>query len=541
MKKQLLLFLATMLTAVSAAFAQAPQPMFKIGKATTPPNYNDTIVYEIPNGEVSVYSRNCESFIYSYYEGGVNISEDKGAAIRQTYVKEDGTIWLSNPLSCFTMLSYVKAHFDEEGSIVIEGPQFIYEEMDWYTEELVQFYLVPMTLVKDELGSTYVPTEDMKYVLKKTEKGYEAADSTLMLGLATYGELVDNDGNLTGEYGYAWYGYGDRAVTLETRLASNGVTPPDGATIEEWVISTPDEIDLTKIAIDGDDLYIQGLDRGIKDAWIKAKMSGDKVTIPSGTYIGINDEWAYFSYIWGSITDYDEEYEELVGAATEEVVFSYDADNKMIILQDAYGISSLPDEYYLQLLYENVNLYKQYRNVDTPPTSPTDLVVTPYDEYWGFGVIEFNIPPYDEDDNVLDKSKLYYKVYVNNEVYTFTSKNYPYLNLSEDMQTVPYSLYDNDMFFAYNDYHVIYFNFTLPENCGVQTVYINEEGKKLYSKIVTNDSDAVDMNITDRKVVSRSFYNMQGQSVSESYNGPVVCRTIFDDGSVKVSKSLKTK
>lgn len=550
MKNQLLLLLATVLTAASAAFAQTPQPIFKVGKAVTPPNESDEIVFEIPDGEVSTYSRNCEQFIYDYYDGAYQ-SFDKGGVVRQTYIKEDGTVWLSNPLSGFTMLSYVKAHFDEEGSIVIEGPQFVYDEEDWYSGEWINFYLVPMVLVKDELGSTYVAAEDMKYVLKKTENGYEAEDPTMLLGLATYGELVDNNGEYTGEMGYAWYGYGDRAISYEFRSETNGVTPPDSATIEEWVISYNDLInydegaDITSVAFDGDDVYIQGLNRAVKDAWVKGKLSDGKVTIPSGTYLGINKLWAYFTYLWGSTIRYDEEYEDYFGTDTKEVVFTYDADNKTLVLQDGYGITTAPDEYSnitLMTLYEDVTLRKQNRNINTPPAKPTELNVVPFDDWWGYGTIEFNIPPYDEDGNPLRKDRLYYRIFVDNELFTFTSDNYPYLNLTEEgMVNVPFSLTDNDMIWYFDgEYHMVYFNFTLPENCGVQSVYINEEGNELYSEIVSTGADSVDMNV-DRKAVSRSFYNMQGQSVSESYVGPVVCKTVFDDGTVKVTKSLKTR
>lgn len=558
MKNQLLLLLATVLTAASAAFAQTPQPIFKVGKAVTPPNESDEIVFEIPDGEVSTYSRKCEQFILNYY-GSATQRNDKGGVVRQTYVKEDGTVWLSNPLSCFTMLSYVKAHFDEEGSIVIEGPQFIYDEEDWYSGEWINFYLVPMVLVKDELGTTYVAAEDMKYVLKKTENGYEAEDPTMLLGLATYGELVDNNGEYTGEMGYAWYGYGDRAISYESHPETNGVTPPDSATVEEWVISYNDltnydeGADITSVAFDGNDVYIQGLNRAVKDAWVKGTLSDGKVTIPSGTYLGIDELWAYFTYLWGSVIklediydeEYDETYQDYVGTDTKEVVFTYDADNKMLVLQDGYGITTAEDEYSddtLMSLYEDVTLHKQNRNINTPPAKPTELNVVPFDDWWGYGTIEFDIPPYDEDGNALRKDRLYYRIFVDNELFTFTPDNYPYLKLAEEgMVNVPFSLYDNDMiFYAGGEYHVVYFNFTLPENCGVQSVYINEEGNELYSEIASTGTVGVDMNV-DRKAVSRSFYNMQGQSVPESYVGPVVCKTVFDDGTVKVTKSLKTR
>lgn len=541
MKKQLQILAATMLTTAAAAFAQDPQPMFKIGKAVTPPDENEEIVFEIPDGELSLYSRNCETFEYSYWEGTVTKTVNKGSVVRQTYIEEDGTIWLSNPLTDFTLLSYVKAHFDKEGSIVIEGPQFIYDEYDDWNDEIVNFYLVPMVSIEDELGKTYVPAEDMKYVLKKTENGYEAEDPEMMLGLARYGELVDNEGNLTGELGYAWSGFGDRAITLELRAESNGVYPPEGTAIEEWVFSDPYETALINVALDGNDIYIKGIDRGVKDGWVKGQISDGKITIPSGSYIGINEEIAYFSYLWGSALEYDEENEELRGSATDKVVFSYDADNKKMNLEDGYAICSMPEDYFLLTLYEKVSIYKQNRNINTPPVAPENLKMD-YSEAWEQGCLYFDVMPYDEDGNVLNTDNLYYRVIINNEVFTFTPEEYPWLELTESMVNVPYALYDNDMIFIAGTFHQVYFPFEIPESAyGVQAVYINEEGKELLSKIATNGTVGVNMNNADKRVISRSFFNMQGQSVSETYSGPAVCKTVYDDGSVKVTKSLKTR
>lgn len=228
------------------------------------------------------------------YEG-LQRNDIKGSAVRQIYT-EEGTLYFSNPLSDFTLLSYLKGSYDADGSIVIEGPQFIYDEYDDWTDEYVKMYMLPMKREVDDSGyATYVATDDMKYVLKKTESGYEAADPDLLLGLARYGELADINGQPTGETGYAWVGYGDCNIKLVSRQGSNGVTPPDGAEFDRWIFHDPYEDAMINVAFQGNDIYIQGIDRGVKDAWVKGKIADGKVTIPSGTYLGINADVAYYS------------------------------------------------------------------------------------------------------------------------------------------------------------------------------------------------------------------------------------------------------
>ena len=269
------------------AMPQEFAPLHNVCREVTPPNADDEIIYEVPDGELTYFSRNCMEFAYDWE--GVHRNEIKGSVVRQVKA-EDGTLYFSNPLADFTMHSWVKGSYEADGSIVIEGPQFVYEEYDDWNEIWVNFYILPMKQVVDESGiATYVATDDMKYVLKKTDNGYEAADPEMLLGLASYGELADAQGKPTGETGYSWRGFGEYNIQLTTREASNGVTPPAGAAIDKWVYQDPIETTLIDVAFDGDDIYLLGIDRGTEgdwvNGWVKGHVSDGKVTIPSGTYI----------------------------------------------------------------------------------------------------------------------------------------------------------------------------------------------------------------------------------------------------------------
>lgn len=529
----------TFLALPAVALAQEARPLYTVCKAVTPPDDDAEIIFEVPDGEESYFSRSCTEFKNSYE--GLERNDIKGSVVRQIYAA-DGTLYFSNPLSDFIMLSYLKGSYDADGSIVIEGPQFIYDEYDDWTDEYVKMYMLPMKRVVDDSGyATYVATDDMKYVLKKTESGYEAENPDLMLGLARYGELADINGQPTGETGYAWVGYGDYNIKLVSRQGSNGVTPPDGAEFDKWVFHDPYEDALINVAFQGNDIYIQGIDRGVQDAWVKGKIADGKVTIPSGTYLGINTAVAYYSYLWGSELEYDPDLEVLVGGnPTEETVFDYDAEGKKLTLRDGYAICSMPDDYYLLTLYEGVTIYKQNRNIATPPAKPYDLYVDTYNDFFEAGMMQFNIPYTDEDGCILDTEKLYYRIYINGEVYTFTPEEHPHLELTEDMVNVPYSLYDNYDIMCSGTYHDVFFNFELPaDGCGVQSVYINEEGEEVCSEILMSGDSGINSQKNFREELSRTYYNLQGHAVDSSYNGPAICRIVYSDGTVKTIKMMR--
>ncbi len=522
------------------AVPQEFAPLKKVCREVTPPNADDEIIFYPPEGELTYLSRNCMEFAYDWE--GVHRNEIKGSLMRQIKA-EDGTLYFSNPLADFTMLSWLKGSYDADGSIVIEGPQFIYDEYDDWNEVWINFYILPMKQVVDESGmATYVATDDMKYVLKKTDNGYEAADPEILLGLANYGELADAQGNLTGEMGYSWRGFGEYDIKLTTREGSNGVTPPAGAAIDTWVFKDPYETALTDVALDGNDIYIQGLDRGVKDSWVKGHISDGKVTIPSGSYLGINESIAYYSYLWGAKIEYeydDEDNEIMTGSPLEEVVFDYDAEAQKLTLRNGYATCSMPEDFYVLTFYEGVTVFNQHRNVDTPPAPPYDLDVQPWDDYFEAGLLGFRIPNVDIDGGLLDTDRLYYRIYFNGELFTFTPSAYSHLGIEEDMVNVPLDLYDNWDIFRAENYVSIFFQFELPaEGCGVQSMYINEEGKEIFSEI-TSSGSGVESTVMQPEETSRAYYNLQGQRVDETYNGPVVCRIVYSDGSVKTVKRMR--
>lgn len=529
-----------------SAMAMPPEfaPLNKVCREVTPPNADDEIIFEVPDGELTYFSRNCMEFSYDWE--GVHRNEIKGSVVRQIKA-EDGTLYFSNPLADFTMLSYLKGSYDADGSIVIEGPQFVYDEYDDYNEVTINFYILPMKQEVDETGmATYVPTDDMKYVLKKTDNGYEAADPEILLGLANYGELADAQGNLTGEMGYSWRGFGEYDIKLTTREPCNGVTPPDGAAINKWVFEDEFEKAFVDVAFDGDDIYIQGLDRGIDrwwvKGWVKGHISDGKVTIPSGSYIGINEAVAYYSYLWGAQIEYgydDEGNEIMTGSPLDEVVFDYDAEAQKLTLRNGYATCSMPEDFYVLTFYEGVTVFNQHRNVDTPPAPPYDLDVQPWDDYLEAGLLGFRIPNVDIDGGLLDTDRLYYRIYFNGELFTFTPSAYSHLGIEEDMVNVPLDLYDNWDIFRAENYVSIFFQFELPaEGCGVQSMYINEEGKEIFSEI-TSSGSGVESTVMQPEETSRAYYNLQGQRVDETYNGPVVCRIVYSDGSVKTVKRMR--
>ena len=106
------------------------------------------------------------------------------------------------------------------------------------------------------------------------------------------------------------------------------VTPPSTANVEEWYTAGGTfmlygrygfedytlNIPTVKVAIDGNDFYIQGLSYYFYQSWIKGTISGNTVTFENSQLVGGADE--AMDYLVGG---------DAQGKMTESIVFNYDA------------------------------------------------------------------------------------------------------------------------------------------------------------------------------------------------------------------------
>ena len=129
------------------------------------------------------------------------------------------------------------------------------------------------------------------------------------------------------------------AAKAPRRDAGELVTPPETATVETWYTADGTfniygrygwedytaNMPSIKVAIDGDNLYIQGLSYYFTEGWIKGTINGNKVVFDNGQYVGGQGEG--MDYIVGG---------DNTGAVAESIIFNYDAEEG--ILESATAI-----------------------------------------------------------------------------------------------------------------------------------------------------------------------------------------------------------
>lgn len=492
---------------------------------------SDEPIYDVPDGEERLLSRDCDSFEVWGYEA-VH-SEVLGSIIKLVTTEEN--VYIGYPVSGYPVEAFIKA--TETGdTLSIAGAQPVYEDYDWDNDEYFMVYVVPMDIIVDEnQQGTCVPASDMRYDLVRNADGvYESIDHDKMLGVCLLRDISDENGTITATY--SWTGYGDRDVRL-SEVSSRLVEIPEGAHIQKWVWQDQYETAVANVVVDGNDIYLSGMDRNLPDSWVKGTREADQVTFPSGQFLGPDFSIGYFSYFCGAefeyITDPETGEDEPYCSLVDSAIFDYNDEGPALYTVNGYVVNSTADRLYPLYAYDQVDLHYNNRDVNAAPASPYNLV---YEENpdWDERKVWVQIPNVDVDGNLLDVTQLYYQIFVNGEPVVFDPEVYS--DFTEATTLIPYNLNGYDIYVAGTD-HTVYLYCEVDGTLGVRSVYINEEGETLYSDMTTTDASGIrDMSLS-KTVTGEVWHDLYGRRLTHPAAGTIAIRTLtYSDGSVSHRK-----
>ncbi len=493
---------------------------------------NNEIIFDKPDGTLSWLDRTCDGFVTEAF--ATTHGEILGSIV-QMVEGDDGFVYLNHMASEYPVDTWTR--FERDGNtLVMEGVQAIYMEYDDYYDEEFIVYLAPMKLEVDENNrGTFVVTDDCRFVLNVGEDGsLTSADPQMLLGVCVH--TLDED--LEGNDVWIWKGFGDRDIKM---APADGklVTLPEGLDVRNWVMFDGYMKNFVQVAIDGEDFYVNGVDRSLPDAWVKGKIADGKVIFPSGQYLGADMEIYYYSYFCGAefFDEEDEEGEKYRACSyADSAIFAYDAEAEKLTMERGYIINSTPEKLFPLYFYEDVSIEVQHRNPEAAPEAPYDLEF--FESNWGNSVW-FQLPNIDVDGNILLVSNLYYEIYVNGELQSFDI--FDEAGNAEKTSLIPYLYDDWDSFwvasedpkdhtvYLYNDGDVIYI--------GIRSVYINENGEEVYSEMAYwGEPDSKEEVLGERVPVLVKWFDLQGRPMQEKGNGVSIRVATYSDGTVESRK-----
>lgn len=320
-------------------------------------------------------------------------------------------------------------------------------------------------------------------------------------------------GECAAEDAFSVYAYWNKPTfTKEKPAAPEVVVLPEGVEAKEYVMTYDDGSTPVKVAVDGNDVYFQGMSQYCPEAWVKGTKGEDNtVTFPAKQYMG---EYAgmtsYFFY-------------------NGETVFTYDPETDTYTAEgQVFG--ALGGQYY-DGNYTNP-VISPVTEKAVMPANPAITALTNGNYGW---YIDFNVPLQDVNGDPILASKLTYIIYtdVEKEVAPLTFTPATHEMLTEELTEIPYGFTEQYDIYA----NKIYLNDLFSEDwnkIGIQSIY--------YGGGETNATEIQWFDIKPYETLATFDFNKMDVPVSATgvTDGDITEETTLEEGNVALTISTST-
>lgn len=494
-----------------------------------------TFVEGQPEGELKSYKRSG----WSYIEDWDGIYRTQQSGVAKVVFAENDEVYLQNAIAYINSGKWVKGTLGEDGKTITIAPGEVLEHTSVYIyDEAKDDYLqydgdLKLAMMKVTKGEDFITfTEDPETPITYTIDG----DSIVLnntgvdeevLG-AVYASFTGGAEKINGQ----WASYAD-CETKYNLFTEKLIEVPIDVSLEYYTLASKYiyddpptyETSFVLMGMKDNDVYLTSFSNTLPNAVIKGTRNGTTIEFPSKQYIG--DAYGYICYLmtssyklvpndWGS---FDQEH-----TFTDKFIFNYDVATNTLTPATAQTamLVNANDSYPYAFNTYNEPVIKLYVDAPATPLDPEVVDVTDFYDVEGDWCVSLMINTISTEGDVLNKDKLFYCVYVNDNLYTFTNEKYGF---GEDMTLIPYNFADSENGFIMPTYFGInvYVQEKTLTNVGVQAIYKGGDEEHASNVAWWGNTDAIkgirdNMNtrLTNRK------YNLQGQPVNNDYKGVVI-------------------
>lgn len=453
---------------------------------------------------------------------------------------DNKTIYINNPIGAYYSDAWIKGERTTGDTIEVKLPQqFVHEEYDGMSNDAWLYKLVPVKVEQDgETYTTFKPdstSQTVKYVWRN--------DSIVLVNTTQDSKLL----GMCTEAG-EWYGYGDY-IQQYTVFDQQPVAPKDETKATQMSITYYDSGQMygrvKKAVREGNDIYIAGLNKNIPSGWAKGTISGNKATFSGHQYMGLDSvtaSYAFFEPVSHNMV-WDSEIGDSIESLTlaDAITFDYDAD-KGTLSTDSTFVANQGYKMFNQVFtYDGATIEPWTEKAATPlAVDASTMSYMPFSEEYGYGLLAFAPSEFDADGYILDANKLYYSIYLDDDVLTIDPDEYklfPY-----EATEIPFTYSDMLDFVNYAGMWQVYTFVTGIDRIGVQMIYKGggEVRKSAITYISATDEDpsAVSNVAQTGKVAGVTYTDLSGRRVSRPGNGLFIQTTRLADGTITTSKRL---
>lgn len=453
---------------------------------------------------------------------------------------DNKTIYINNPIGAYYSDAWIKGERTTGDTIEVKLPQqFVHEEYDGMSTDAWLYKLVPVKVEQDgETYTTFKPdstSQTVKYVWRN--------DSIVLVNTTQDSKLL----GMCTEAG-EWYGYGDY-IQQYTVFDQQPVAPKDETKATQMSITYYDSGQMygrvKKAVREGNDIYIAGLNENIPSGWAKGTISGNKATFSGHQYMGLDSvtaSYAFFEPVSHNMV-WDSEIGDSIESLTlaDAITFDYDAD-KGTLSTDSTFVANQGYKMFNQVFtYDGATIEPWTEKAATPlAVDASTMSYMPFSEEYGYGLLAFAPSEFDADGYILDANKLYYSIYLDDDVLTIDPEDYtlfPY-----ETTEIPFTYSDMLDFVNYAGMWQVYTFVTGIDRIGVQMIYKGggEVRKSAITYISATDEDpsAVSNVAQTGKVAGVTYTDLSGRRVSRPGKGLFIQTTRLADGTITTSNRL---
>ncbi|MBD5356845.1 MAG: hypothetical protein HDR88_07565 [Bacteroides sp.] len=486
-----------------------------------------------PEGDVTLYSKNSHSYYVLW--GFLQETFEKGLVMKSVEA-DNGKVYLNNQIASYNYTPENWLEFEkDENVLTFHGPQLLRGNLDTPTN-----CDYAMVFEFNKTTKEYLPTEKQEFSYRLTEDGMEPMDNNMIIG---YGVLRPADENSAEDY-YVWNGYGDCELRITRHTATTVEIPAKVNMENRYIVSADGVAHDIKLGRDGDKVYVQGIYKELPESAIVGTMNDGLVDFGHATYLGINTANNHYVYAMGGQVQpvWDENNQTYIDQVTSllpSLEMEYDASTDLYSCVESMAFNSTSNELYELSLWKDPLLKICHHTPGVPPADPNTLRFITLDPGlgWGTYALRCKIPMIDVEDNVLDTSRLSYVYWLNGEEYTLTKDKYPMC--PEDMTFIPFNYTENWWIYVVDEVsRLVYFFFEDYTTFGVQSVYQEEDGTELRSRIIYVGETGINEIASDTSdIISTAYYTLTGQRVINP-SGLVIKVDTFSDGTRRSTKEI---
>lgn len=516
-----------LLASIGAALSVLPAWGAPIeGIYTSPAKAPAEFTTTTPEGDYYVFERSGHSLMLDW-EGIMLMPVDN--FVGEIVYGEGNTAYVRNPLTYVNNNVWVEGTVNAERTTITIPAGSVIAEDPWNHTHMALFN----ALFKVEDGQAIVvpdQTSDITYTIS-SDGATVSLDNTYLSGELTSPEEIKGIGAFTVENDFEWAGFLD-FETVYSRIDISRVVPPAELATSECSLvsinpnSMPIDLDnlqgtMVNVGVVGNDIYVQGLANSIPEAWVKGSIEGEMATFDNAQFVAVtNGYMLYFTPATHETTvNPDWGFTTTTFTPTEKAMtFKWDASqlsltdaSSDILISTGVNIATAFNQYIEPVI-------RKFEDVAATPKTPAITSVNQWpgeggDPYYGVAI---RTSDFDVDGAMMNRDQLYYRVYVDDELFTFTPEEYP--TISEAMTDVPFSLSTDD-FLSSANYQSFYIFRPEVKSIGVEVIYKGGALTTPSGMAIWGESSIGSVNAT-QTIIDAPVFNLQGQRVDPSNLAP---------------------